>query len=313
MAGTLEPEPMPQEELLGLEPEPETQTPMDQYDRYGLVLGCEHAVVYPNEHTEVQKEAIREVKWVKMLGAWGDYYGNAAVTRRRSAKLKRRVRKGIPVAHRGRAWFLLCNAYTAMEAAHGEYQTLAFSEPCPEKVEQQIRLDIGRTITDHSYFRDMAAAGQESLYRVLRAYAVYNHKVAYCQGMSYVAGAAELPRACSCVAAFGLTMLCVTAPQLRRGAGMFMCQGVNEEQAFWMLRQFMNSEKYNLCGLYEDGFPLMQRYLENLSELLQNDYSAVYQHVCVKHGVMPVRAQDSSALRVPFLSFIVVFCRPLHC
>ena len=40
---------MSQEALLGmaLEPEPEPQAPMDQYDRYGLVLGCEHAVVYP--------------------------------------------------------------------------------------------------------------------------------------------------------------------------------------------------------------------------------------------------------------------------
>jgi hypothetical protein len=125
------------------------------------------------------------------------------------------------------------------------------------QVEQQIRLDIGRTITDHAFFRDLAATGQQSLYRVLRAYAVFNHKVGYCQGMSYV-------------------------------AGMFLCQGVNEEEAFWMLRQFMNSERYNLCGLYEDGFPLMQRYPENLTELLRQQFPACYAHCCERCGVAPV-------------------------
>ena len=55
----------------------------------------------------MERETAREPKWVKMLGAWGNYYGNSDVTRRRASKLKRRIRKGIPVAHRGRAWFLL--------------------------------------------------------------------------------------------------------------------------------------------------------------------------------------------------------------
>ena len=238
------------------EPEPELTCPIDQYDRYGLVLGCEHAVVYTNEASEGEKEEERQQKWDKMVLSWADYAG-ASATRRRAAKLKRRVRKGIPVTHRGQVWFLMSGGYSAMESHPGEYQDLAFTQSCPAKVEQQIRLDIGRTITDHAYFRDLASAGQEALYRVLRAYAVHNRKVAYCQGMSYV-------------------------------AGMFLCQGVNEEQAFWMFRQFMHAEKYNLCGLYEDGFPLMQRYLDNLTELLQRDYSEVYKHVCEKHGVVPL-------------------------
>ena len=45
---------------------------------------------------------------------------------------------------------------------------------------------------------------------MLRAYAVFNHKVGYCQGISYV-------------------------------AAMFLCQeGVAEEEAFWMLMQLMS-------------------------------------------------------------------------
>lgn len=136
-------------------------------------------------------------------------------------------------------------------------QNLAFEQSCSPRVEQQIRLDIGRTITDHQFFRDLSSSGQQSLYRVLRAYAVYNHKVAYCQGMSYV-------------------------------AGMFLCQGMNEEEAFWMMRQFMNDERYNLCGLYEDSFPLMQRYLDLLTVLLRTGYPKLYAHVCENHGVVPI-------------------------
>jgi hypothetical protein len=249
---TLEPEPEPE-----LEPEPEPEP--ESFDRYGLTADCEHSEVYAREGEEVAKEAEREAKWVKMLGAWELYAGEGA-TSRRAAKLKRRVRKGIPVAHRGRAWFLLSGAREQMEENAGVYHDLAVVQPCPESYENQIKLDISRTITDHRFFResiDGQKEGQQVLYRVLRAYAVYNHKVAYCQGMSYI-------------------------------AGMFLCQGVDEEEGFWLLRQFMNGTKYNLCGLYEDGFPLLNRYLETLTQLLFEKYPAEAEHVINREGVVPI-------------------------
>ena len=36
---------------------------------------------------------------------------------------------------------------------------------------------------------------------------------------------------------------------------------------FGRARQFMNAPKFNLCGMYEDGFPLMRRYLDQFLAL----------------------------------------------
>ena len=261
-----EPEPEPEPEAGRpdqLEPEPELQPqpepePELRFDRYGLASDCEHARLYEHEAAEAAKEAEREAKWAKMTGAWENYASEAA-TARRSAKLKRRCRKGIPVVHRGHAWFLLSGARDEMQRSPQVYHDYSRVQPCPESYENQIQLDIGRTITDHRVFRDPSGEGQRKLFRVLRAYAVYNHKVAYCQGMSYV-------------------------------AGMFLCQqGVTEEQAFWMLRQFMNDAKYNLCGLFEDGFPLLNAYLDTLTELLSADrrFAVAHAHI-TKEGVVPM-------------------------
>ena len=248
------PPPPPQPQL---EPEPEPEP--ESFDRYGLTMDCEHAEVYTREVEEEAKEAERQAKWAKMFGNWELYAGEGA-TSRRAAKLKRRVRKGIPVEQRGRAWFMLCGARDQMEQNPGVYHDLAVVQPCPESYENQIKLDISRTITDHRFFRETTGGkkeGQQVLYRVLRAYAVYNHKVAYCQGMSYI-------------------------------AGMFLCQGVDEEEGFWMMRQFMNGTKYNLCGLFEDGFPLMNQYLDTLSVLLFEKYPAEAHHIINRENVVPI-------------------------
>ena len=262
-AAALAPEPQPREASLPLqpqlEPEPEPEPEPESFDRYGLTTDCEHAEVYTCEAEEQAKEAERQAKWAKMLESWELYAGEGA-TSRRAAKLKRRVRKGIPVEQRGKAWFLLCGAHDQMEQNPGVYHDLAVVQPCPESYENQIKLDISRTITDHRFFRETINGkkeGQQVLYRVLRAYAVYNHKVAYCQGMSYL-------------------------------AGMFLCQGVDEEEGFWMMRQFMNGTKYNLCGLFEDGFPLMNQYLDTLSQLLFEKYPAEAHHIINSENVVPI-------------------------
>jgi hypothetical protein len=75
----------------------------------------------------------RGVAGAGCAGAW-DHYAGADAIKRRKAKLKRRVRKGIPQAYRGRVWFLLSDAYQQMKAHHLEYQDLAFTKPCPDKV-----------------------------------------------------------------------------------------------------------------------------------------------------------------------------------
>eukprot|EP01052_Picozoa_sp_SAG31_P004492 SAG31_NODE_186_length_20918_cov_26.890917_20_plen_220_part_00 len=212
-----EPEPVQQPEVEP-RPDPEAADALSsnsiRYDRFGNLESSESATIYPNEAKEAELEKLRVAKWRKMLASWTNY-GGASASKRHSAKLKRRCRKGIPVENRGEAWLKLCGADTEMSKQPGVYMDLATQQPCPSKDEQQILLDVRRTCTEHQSFHSRPSGspsalqpGQEVLYRVLRAYAVLNRKVSYCQGISYI-------------------------------AAMFLCQGVEEEEAFWMLKQFM--------------------------------------------------------------------------
>lgn len=50
-----------------------------------------------------------------------------------------------------------------------------------------IQRDINRTFPAHDYFKEAGGLGQDSLYRISKAYAVYDTEVGYCQGLSFLA------------------------------------------------------------------------------------------------------------------------------
>lgn len=50
-----------------------------------------------------------------------------------------------------------------------------------------IQRDINRTFPAHDYFKEAGGLGQDSLYRISKAYAVYDSEVGYCQGLSFLA------------------------------------------------------------------------------------------------------------------------------
>jgi hypothetical protein len=49
--------------------------------------------------------------------------------------------------------------------------------------------DLHRTFPAHEFFRESNGAGQESLYRLSKAYSLYDEEVSYCQGLSFLAAA----------------------------------------------------------------------------------------------------------------------------
>lgn len=53
--------------------------------------------------------------------------------------------------------------------------------------ETVIQRDIARTFPAHDFFKEAGGLGQDSLYRVSKAYAVYDSEVGYCQGLSFLA------------------------------------------------------------------------------------------------------------------------------
>ncbi|KAJ2839912.1 GTPase-activating protein [Coemansia erecta] len=123
---------------------------------------------------------------------WGNLINNYdAATRSEPRKLARSVYRGIPKAVRGTVWQLMAKSRDDPELGARFRRLVAQrSEPDSEGAghEKQIRHDLARTFPKLDYFRDADGAGQEGLFNVLRAYALFDPEVGYCQGLSFVVG-----------------------------------------------------------------------------------------------------------------------------
>lgn len=112
--------------------------------------------------------------WAPVINDW---------TAKRPKNLATLIRSGgIPEALRCQLW-----------------QKLSFNESRPDltdkyrilitkdtKCEDIILRDVNRTFPAHDFFRD-ESSGQESLYKVSKAYSVFDEEVGYCQGLSFIA------------------------------------------------------------------------------------------------------------------------------
>ncbi|PIA16396.1 RabGAP/TBC, partial [Coemansia reversa NRRL 1564] len=123
---------------------------------------------------------------------WGNLINNyEKVTRVESRKLAQSVYRGIPNAVRGTVWQIMTKSRSDPELG-ARFRRLAAQQTAPgsegAKHEKQIRHDLARTFPKLDYFRDADGAGQEGLFNVLRAYALFDSEVGYCQGLSFVVG-----------------------------------------------------------------------------------------------------------------------------
>ncbi|KAJ2372085.1 hypothetical protein IW150_004294, partial [Coemansia sp. RSA 2607] len=114
------------------------------------------------------------------------------VSKSEPRKLARSVHSGIPKAIRGTVWQLMSGARSdpALGAAFARLaaQPVDGGDEAAVRTDKQIRHDLARTFPRHEYFRDAGGAGQQGLYAVLRAYALYDAEVGYCQGLAFVVG-----------------------------------------------------------------------------------------------------------------------------
>lgn len=121
----------------------------------------------------------RARKWSHLLGA--------KETVGRGIKVKRYVRKGIPMKHRGKIWMEVSGGKEKKDAHRGYYQTL-LQGPFNEELVDSVKIDVPRTFPDNIYFRDYKEGKLTSLYNVLVAFSHHNKNVGYCQGLNYIAG-----------------------------------------------------------------------------------------------------------------------------
>ncbi|KAI3362400.1 hypothetical protein L3Q82_012702, partial [Scortum barcoo] len=107
-----------------------------------------------------------------------------------------------------------------------------------------ITRDINRTFPAHDYFKDTGGDGQDSLYKICKAYSVYDEEIGYCQGQSFLAA-----------------VLLLHMP---------------EEQAFSVLVKIMFD--YGLRDLFKQNFEDLHCKFFQLERLMQEYIPDLYNH-----------------------------------
>ncbi|KAL9596137.1 MAG: hypothetical protein Q9219_005998 [cf. Caloplaca sp. 3 TL-2023] len=114
----------------------------------------------------------------------------------RSPKTLRYIRKGIPPAWRGAAWFCYSGARKLFEENPNVYPSLSSrtSELSSDDADA-IERDLHRTFPDNVHFKpdQPTLQGREtpllsSLRRVLQAFAIHHPQIGYCQSLNFLAG-----------------------------------------------------------------------------------------------------------------------------
>ncbi|VDD75833.1 unnamed protein product [Mesocestoides corti] len=99
-------------------------------------------------------------------------------------RIRQLVRRGIPDVLRAETWQMLAG-HPAADPGLIEVYRILLTKPC--RFDTDIQRDLPRTFPAHDFFRDRQ--GQEILFQITRAYALYDEDVGYCQGISFIAAA----------------------------------------------------------------------------------------------------------------------------
>jgi TBC1 domain family member 6 len=184
-------------------PPPPLRRPDQTHDQYGFRKVSRDITLsqYDAHHQEYSgAQARRRAKWEKLLKEQGLPTEDPVRFPRRSAQVQRFIRKGIPPAWRGGAWFFYAGGDDLLLKHPNLYsdlvrraETARLNAPDRESIER----DLHRTFPDNLHFK-----GQEgeavtptletpllsSLRRVLRAFAIHNPRIGYCQSLNFIAG-----------------------------------------------------------------------------------------------------------------------------
>lgn len=157
-----------------------------------------------------------------------------------NSKLKRFIRKGVPLKFRKLVWFRTSGAWAAQQSEQNLYADLLRMNHDQEIVDA-IRIDLPRTFPDNIFFVTI----HQQLFNILIAYSNYDRRVGYCQGLNYIAGI--------------LLLVCK-----------------DEEVCFWLLKHLVQEvtpdyHMKTMTGLIRD--------IGVLSELIRIHVPEVHQHV----------------------------------
>lgn len=184
----------------------------------------------------VSKDCAEEelLDWSDLLARW-----RKTVWNERPRGLQTLVHRGIPEALRGEVWQLLAGCNEDEKKMNESYRLLLTKESACENV---ILRDINRTFPGHSFFQD--ESGQQSLYKLSKAYSIYDEEVGYCQGLSFL-----------------IASLLLHMP---------------EEQTFNLLVKIMY--RYEVREIYKTNFECLHMRLYQLDNLTREYLPELYEH-----------------------------------
>ncbi|OAQ31875.1 TBC-domain-containing protein [Linnemannia elongata AG-77] len=203
LPGQLDPKPKPKSSrlkpIVAVEKADDEHVERDQYGfkKESQWLSQHDFVIFETYYIPIMER--RRQKWAIFMN------DSAGELPPRSAKLKRYIRKGIPPALRGEAWFHYSGAEDKCKANPGLFKRLvaqAKAKGAANEHAEVIERDLHRTFPENINFKSQITKQQDggtslstenvaaiqSLRRVLLAFSLHCPTIGYCQSLNYIAG-----------------------------------------------------------------------------------------------------------------------------
>ena len=180
---------------------PSIQPPTDTHDQYGFRKSSRDISLIQHDlwhagYAEVEDR--RTNKWISFMKDQGLSTQNPTRFPQRSIKTQRFIRKGIPPAWRGEAWFFYAGGEAYLSKNPDLYAKLVLLSQTPKlstNDKDSVERDINRTFPDNLHFKPDPPLTPttetpllSSLRRVLCAFAVHHPRIGYCQSLNFLAG-----------------------------------------------------------------------------------------------------------------------------
>jgi hypothetical protein len=198
--------------------------------------------------TSTKEQYIRIQRYEGALEKWDEIIKNPR-------EFRDVIRVGIPTnTLRFKFWKKFLKADGLIEKYPGQYSKLLTLDDDFGKTKEEnvIRRDVHRTFPQFEYF---GKGGQESLFNVLKACALFDTQVGYIQSMAWI-------------------------------AGFLLLHIQDEEEAFWMMIQMLNEDHMNLKDLFIEGLPLLFVTLYQIEKLLEYHTPNIVKHFDT-HCIIP--------------------------